>query len=118
MGWLLKQHKQTYKWKIWSTVTDSYISGSDWLTDEEMKAELRQEYETEYKLRVIETYWTFPHGWRDKDSHKMLVDWKAREAFHEWKQQALMSENSDEEIDRKFEELTGQRQTGDPTPTL
>src|SRR5258708_30983025 len=107
MSWLLKQNKKTKKWRIWTTISDCYRT--DWLTEEEMKSELSMEYGGDYKLRVIETYWTFPHGWYDKDTHQMFQNWKSMEEFAEWKLKAIRSGHYYEEIDRKFEELTGRK---------
>lgn len=108
MGWRLKQHKRTKRWRIWSTITDSYRT--DWLTEEELKADLASAYEEEYKLKVIELYWTFPHGWTDKETHTRLRNQTACEAFHAWQEQAMSSEDYEEEIDRKFREVTGREQ--------
>lgn len=108
MGWRLKQHKRTKRWRIWSTITDSYCT--DWLTEEELKAELASHYEEEYKLQVIEVYMAFPHGWTDKDSYKRLENLDAVKAFYSWKEQALRSEDYAGEIDRKFREITGREQ--------
>ena len=105
MGWILKLHKQTKQWKIWSTISES--DQTDWLPEEAMKAEIANFYEQEYKLKVIELFWTFPHGWTEKESHQRIENWETYNAFHRWKMQAMSSGDYEKAVDRKFKEITG-----------
>ena len=101
MSWLLKYRKKDNKWRIWTTISDGWIT--DWLTENEVKQALSNEYKRDYRLQVIECYMTFPAGWHDKDTHKLLaID---KKAFYEWQMEALHSKDYEKEIDKKYKDL-------------
>jgi hypothetical protein len=107
MGWQLKHRAKDNKWRVWTTVSDGWIT--DWLTEDEAKTFLSYEYNEDYKLKVIKTYWTFPHGWSDRDTGKILDNREALIAFSEWHLEATKSEDYYAEVDKKFAELTGMK---------
>lgn len=107
MGWLLKHREKDNKWRIWTTISDGWVT--DWLSEDEAKAYLSYEYRQDYKLKVIEAYWSFPHGWWDKESGKRLENREALLAYQEWHLQALKSDDYESEVDKKFRELTGRQ---------
>lgn len=104
MGRLLKFRNKDTKWRLWTTISDGWLT--DWLTEEEMKAVLADDYKRDYKLKVIEAYWTFPHKYYDKDTHKMFNNHKAMIEFGEWHLEALKSKDYEAEVDKKYLELT------------
>lgn len=104
MGRLLKHRKKDDKWRLWSTVSDEWAT--DWHTEDEIKQEIAAELEYEYKLQVIKAYMTFPNEYYDKDTEKRWYDLKKHDAFYDWQKQIFKGDYC-EEIDKKFNELTG-----------
>src|SRR4051794_27764036 len=96
MGWLLKHRKKDNRWRIWTTVSDGWIT--DWLSESELKAELAARYEEDFKLKVIEAYMSFPNGWFDKDTHKRLLNQEGQQAYMDWNLTALRGDQYEEEI--------------------
>lgn len=107
MSWLLKHRKKDGKYRIWTTISDGWIT--DWLSEDEIKEYLRWREYADTKLKVIEHYMTFPAGWHDKDTHKPLSLDKSK--FYDWQLNALKkgAEEYEKEIDRKYEELTSHK---------
>lgn len=105
MGKLIKYRKRDNKWRVWTTISDGWLT--NWLTDAELKEYLAEDYQHDYKLKVIEAYWTFPHGYTDKDSHKRHTDYQAVVAYTDWHLSALKSGNYKALVDEKYTELTG-----------
>src|SRR5437870_5050820 len=104
MGRLLKHRSKDEKWRLWSTISDGWLT--DWLTEAEMKQYLVTELEYDYKVKVIERLWSFPHGYYDKDENNMFDNRKAYIAFTEWHLEATRSDDYYAEVDKKLKELT------------
>lgn len=108
MGRLLKQTKGG-KFKIWSTVSDSYITTA--LTKKEAVKYLISELEVEYKLKAIELFYTFPNNFYAKDGgldYKLIrtEDFKERHSdYYDWLTQALDSDDYYLEVNKKFNEI-------------
>ncbi len=93
MGRLLKHREKDNKWRLWTTISDGWLT--DWLTEEEMKEYIVFEYEMDHKLRVIDLCMKFPDGYYDTTMH--IKDGRPRQkrfrntdgikAFGEWQDQ-------------------------------
>lgn len=76
MGWLLKtkeeEGKET-KYKIWTTISDGWIT-EEWLTKDEIIKFLFWNEFYRFMDKFIEDAMTFPNGYCDKDTHKRNWD--------------------------------------------
>lgn len=105
MSHVLKHRVKDDKWRLWTTISDGWLT--EWLTADDMKHELAEQYQTDYRVKVIEAFWTFPHGYYDKDTRSRHTNYAALEAFTEWHLAALRSDDYYAALDSKFTELTG-----------
>lgn len=106
MGRMLQYREKDKKWRLWTTISDGWLT--EWLTEQEMKEELAYDFQTDYKLRVIESYMTFPHGYFDKKTQKRLTDFDKVQAFTEWHLKVLKMDDYYEQVDAKFLEVKGE----------
>jgi hypothetical protein len=105
MGWLLKHRKKDNKYRIWTTMSDGWITG--WCTEDEIKAEIAFHWRLDHMRKVIEEYMNFPTGWTDKDTYKRVPsDPNKHQAFFDWWDHALHCGDYEGEIERKYNELT------------
>jgi hypothetical protein len=101
MGWLLKikETKSGTKYKIWTTMSDGWIT-EDWLTRDEMVKFLFW-----YKFRnfvedFVKTSMTFPDGWAKKDDPlRRICD---DDSYDEWRELFRASLDDDELMYNKF----------------
>lgn len=107
MSWLLKHRKKDNKYRIYTTISDGWIT--DWLTESEMKEHLIWEQAFRNKEKAIEIMMTFPEGWYNYDSDNNKVGYqllttstKGKIAFTEWKLEALKSGNYESEVEKKY----------------
>lgn len=108
MSNLLKYRSKDGKWRLWSSISDAWLT--DWLTEDEMKQEIAAEHVLRYKLSVIEALWTFPYGYYEKDTHKRLHNADdAHKAFLDWLSKASQSDDYCEQVNKKFDEMKGQQ---------
>ena len=111
MSWLLKHRKKDNKWRIWTTISDGWLT--DWLSENEIKEYLTWRDGFDSKLKAIETYMTFPAGWHDKDSHKGFdyLEGASKTPFYEWQLEALkLGEGGYEaEVEKKYKEIVQQQ---------
>lgn len=81
MGWLLKtkeeEGKET-KYKIWTTISDGWIT-EEWMTRDEIIKFLFWNKFYDMIDKFIEDSMTFPNGYHDKDTHKRNWDDKLQE---------------------------------------
>lgn len=104
MGWMLKQNKKTKKWRVWTTVSDGWLT--PWITEPEVKEFVQHKYRRDYRLKLIELWWTFPHEWSDKDTRQIFFHPEAKEDFLKWNLKIIKNaETYDEEIEKKMKEL-------------
>src|SRR5438128_792596 len=111
MGRLLKHRKKDNKWRLWTTISDGWLT--DWLTEDEMKQYLAAEYEHDYKAKAIRELWTFPDGYYDTKVYikngrpisRRFNNSKAVQAFSDWQSKAFKGDYY-EAVDKKFKELT------------
>lgn len=104
MGHLLKHREKDNKYRLWSTISDVWLT--KWMTENEIKKDLATQLEYDYKVKIIERLWSFPHGYYDKDDNRMFNNWDAYRAFTRWNLKATRGDYY-AEIDKKFKELTG-----------
>ena len=71
MSWLLKQSKNGKRFKIWSTITDSYVVDI-YLDQEEIVDFISKEWISRTANQIKELKETFPKGWTDKDTQKII----------------------------------------------
>lgn len=112
MSWLLKHRKKDNKWRIYTTISEGWIT--HWMTEKEIKEYLAWRDSFDTKLKAIETYMTFPAGWHDKDTHKAFdfLEGASKKAFYEWQLEALKlgGEKYEEEVERKYKEIVSPSQ--------
>jgi hypothetical protein len=108
MGHMLKHRAKDDKWRLYTTISEGWLT--DWLTADEMKRELAEQYSSEARLKVIEAYWTFPHGYYDQATHKRLTNFPAMVEFTDWHLQALKGDDYYGAVFSKYKELTGKEQ--------
>lgn len=112
MSHLLKHREKDNKWRMWSTISDQWIT--DWLTEDEVRRALVTALEYHYKVEVIERIWSFPHGYYEKDIsfkdgrpfNKSFNNWEGYKAFTKWDLEATRSDDYYAAVDKKFKELT------------
>lgn len=106
MGRMLQHRAKDNKWRLWTTISDGWIT--EWLTENEMKRQIADDYRQDYKIQIIEAYWTFPHGYYDKGLSKMMTNFPAVHEFTQWHLEALESEDYYAKVDEKFNEVIGE----------
>lgn len=86
MGWLLKtkeeEGKET-KYKIWTTVSDGWIT-EEWMTRDEIIKFLFWNKLYDFMDKFIEDSMTFPNGYHDKDTHKRNWDDKLADEHYKF----------------------------------
>lgn len=94
MGWNIttKEVKGQTKYKIWSTITDSYITPK-WLTKDEVIKFLFWARFREFMNLFIKDSMEFPHGWRGKDGSLYLIPNERRDAFYEFQKKAIQDDD-------------------------
>lgn len=78
MAWKIAQKDGYYR--IWSTVSDQWIT--DWVSRTEAIAIYYDDALCQFKKKVIEKYFSFPHHWsgddgiiNDEEGHDRLLAW-------------------------------------------
>jgi len=89
MSWLIKHRKKDDKYRLWTTISDGWIT--DWLTRDEMIKVVSFDYKEALKDKVRKLQLTFPNGWHDKDSHARINDerYKTEADWHKLKYEEL-----------------------------
>lgn len=86
MGWLLKtkeeEGKET-KYKIWTTVSEGWIT-EEWMTKDEIIKFLFWNKLYDFMDKFIEDSMTFPNGYYDKDTHKRNWDDKLSDEHYKF----------------------------------
>ena len=72
MSWLLKHRKKDDKYRIWTIISDGWIT--DWLVRDEIIEAIRGQYFSDYKKDFDKLKKTFPNNWYEKDTHKIITD--------------------------------------------
>jgi hypothetical protein len=75
MGWeiSMKEYKAETKYKIWSTVTDSYITPK-WLTKDEVIKFMFWHKLDRFMADFVETAVTFPNDWYIKELDRRMYE--------------------------------------------
>jgi predicted DNA-binding ArsR family transcriptional regulator len=107
MGNLLQHRKSDDKWRLYTTISEGWVTS--WVNAASMKETIASYIEYEQKLKLIEFYWTFPHGYYNKITQKRFTNFPAVEAYTEWHLKALRSGDYELEVDRKYKELMPNR---------
>lgn len=86
MGWQIAYREKDKKYRLWSTVSDSWLT--DWSTKKDVQRYIAEDYLWEYKKHVIELYFRFPHHWPSRDSaaYKYMTDEAAAQEYGAWLQ--------------------------------
>jgi len=84
MGWeiSMKEYKAETKYKIWSTVTDSYITPK-WLTKEEVIKFMFWHKLDRFMADFVETAMTFPNDWYIRELDRRMYEEVNAKKFHE-----------------------------------
>jgi len=97
MGWLLKtkeeEGKET-KYKIWTTISDGWIT-EEWLTKDEIIKFLFWNEFYRFMDKFIEDAMTFPNGYHDKETHKRNWDDKLQEEHWQFLQSKFKAKGKD-----------------------
>lgn len=101
MSLLLKHREKDNKWRVWTTISDGWLTS--WLSEKEVKQYLVDQIQMESQVKAIKEFMTFPDGWTDYDSHKRLRG--PIDLFYEWQSAALKSEDYREEVQAKYLEI-------------
>lgn len=85
MGWLLKtkEENEVTKYKIWTTISDGWIT-EEWMTRDEIIKFLFWNKFYDFMDKFIEESITFPNGYYDKDTHKRNWDDKLNDEHYEF----------------------------------
>ena len=70
MSWLIKQNKQKNKFRIWSTISDSYIT--KWGNRGEIIKVIIMIWMERLGKQNKELQRDFPNGWTDKDTKQLI----------------------------------------------
>lgn len=106
MSQMLQHREKDDKWRLYTTISEGWLTG--WLTADNMKRVLEDQYQIDYRLKVIEAHWTFPHGYYDRSTQKRLTNFPAVVAFTDWHLKALRSKDYESELNKKYQELAHQ----------
>lgn len=105
MSLMLQHRAKDDKWRLYTTISDDWLTG--WLSAVNMKRVIADYHKTDYRLKVIGEYWTFPHGYYDRKTYKRLTNFPAVEAFTAWHLKALRSKDYDGALNKKYKEIEG-----------
>ncbi len=86
MGWLLKtkqEEGEETKYKIWTTISDGWIT-EQWMTKDEIIKFLFWNKLYDFMDKFIEDAMTFPNGYHDKETHKRNWDDKLADEHYEF----------------------------------
>ncbi len=100
MGLLLKHRDKDNKWRLWTTISDGWLTG--WLNEKEVKKYRVDQIEFDAKLKVIEELMAFPNGFTDYDTHKRLSG--PVTDFYEWHLEVLKSPDYEKIVEAKYKE--------------
>lgn len=106
MGWQLKHREKDNKYRLWTTISDVWMT--DWLTEDEIKEGIAEEYLYNYKEKVVKLYMTFPDHFVKRDNglhYTMFNNREGSQAYYDWQTEAFKGDYWTE-LDRKFSELT------------
>src|SRR5947209_7451667 len=82
MGWRIAHREKGDKYRLWSTVSDRWLT--DWSTKRDIQRYITEDYLWEYKKKVIEVYLKFPHHWPSKERMAYILDEAGKEAYSAW----------------------------------
>lgn len=102
MSWNIeiKETGKETKYKIWSTIVDAYITDK-WMTKEEIINFFFWHYFREFATKFLETAFTFPDGWHQKDGKLIRRD--SYKEFYEFQSKAIKDDKLF--MEKFFEEL-------------
>lgn len=72
VGYRVNSEKAT-KFRIWTTIGDGYIHEPKKITKKEAISFIASEWREDLKKRIKRLKETFPQGWVDKDTYKVLT---------------------------------------------
>lgn len=103
MGRLIEHRESDDKWRVWSTISDIWMT--DWLTLDEIKEYFSLDKLFQAKIDIIQIYWTFPNNYSSKDG-KIISNNAVYRSFLDWQLDAIKSGNYGDMVDAKYKELT------------
>lgn len=106
MGWTIskKEVKGEIKYKIWSTVTDSYITPR-WLTRDQVIKFLFWDRFTEFMRLVIKDSMTFPFKFFSKEGFILGGDDALKKAYFDFEQKSIDGDTDELFINKFIEEI-------------
>lgn len=109
MGWLVKKRetkKNGVQYKIWTTISDSWIT-EKWMSKEEIVKFFFWYRFDEFVRKFLEDSMTFPNGYTEKDSYqRILIDEKSQDEWFDFIRKTFNEEDGNEIKFKKFiEEL-------------
>jgi hypothetical protein len=106
MSWniLIKETKKETKYKIWSTVSDSFITNK-WMNKKEIINFLFWHRFRDFIDNFVEDAMTFPNGWSQKDGKRIMIDGRSDE-FYKFRTESI--KNDTLAYEKFIEELSKQ----------
>lgn len=110
MGWSIKikeTKKHGTQYKIWTSVSDGYVT-KDWMTRDEIIKFLFWNKFGKFVREFIEDSMTFPNGYSEKDSYKRLpIDEKKSDEWYNFIR-STFKDGGEEILYTKFNEVLNQ----------
>jgi hypothetical protein len=108
MTWQVAHRDNDKKYRIWSTISDSWIT--EWETKQEILTFLAASYLLEYKQKVVELYLKFPHHWPAREGgRRLILDEEGEANYLAWLE--TLSHAGDmyyDMVEKKFNEVTNE----------
>jgi hypothetical protein len=105
MTWQVAHRDSDKKYRIWSTISDSWIT--EWETKQGILTFIATSYLQEYKGKVVELYLEFPHNWPAREGGKRMIrDEEGSENYLAWLK--TLSQSGDdyyETVEKKYNEV-------------
>ncbi len=103
MGWTVKTktEKGITKYKIWTTISDGWIT-EKWLTKDEITKFFFWKRLRDFRDKLLEDAMTFPNDYYDKDTGKRIFDEKISDDYREF---AYKNSNKEEVLFDKLSEI-------------
>jgi hypothetical protein len=104
MGWRVGYREKDNKYRLWSTISDTWLT--DWSPKKDIQRDIAQQYLWEYKKKVVEMYLDFPHHWPSSEGARLMVDEEAGKRYRDWLEELINAgDRYYDVLDKRFNEV-------------
>lgn len=108
MGWQVAYRKRDNTYRLWSTISDDWLT--DWSTKQDIQKYIAEDMLLDHKKQIIKMCLGFPNLWPAKGSLSYIKDEAGHDRYGDWLK--VLNEATEETyielVETKYNEVIGE----------